>query len=1723
MARTGKTSAPRRPASNRSTSGVGYSYEDLVAAWFLSGALVGERPLSLDGTLASIHFQTRASGWFIDDLLITTAAGEHAALSCKSGVVVGRAALPAEFASDVRAQWTTPGRFDPARDLLVHVSQRAHPDFVAAWSDIKRWRSPTDPDFTLTRIQSEPGPRRILSRLAGEAGTAAQTDLDGLARLDRIEVVQLDLLQSNSLARSSALLKCQQALQAGGPTQAQALWEALIDTARAARLGSGVLSARELWRALSIRFALRDHPDLAADWSVLETLSHDQREACGTSLPDGLTLPREALVAEMAEAHAAGRHLHVFGDSGAGKSALVKSTLDQHQPLCRQVWLGPEVLAEVLTGAGRAARGIRAPLAELLGSSASPTNVLVLDSAEKLDEQTLPLLRSLLDALAPDPTWRVVLITQVDSDAMARRSVLGGRDVQRIEVGPLEASEVQRALRTRTELGWLASEQALLPALTNPRVLGWVIEAGASAQPGLFVSHTAVADHLWRRWTRDDLAVEGVVIRLALREADFERSFAFSSLSSDDKRALQTRSPLLPLHLGADRRFRFDHDLVADWARFQKLKEDAEHLETWAPLATHPMWGNALRLMAQDLLRRPRCDASVWDAVFEAAERAGQSAAADVLLDALALDPHADRFLEQRTAFLLAEDGKRLNRLLLRFHHVATTSIELASEKADAAVRLYMEARFRRPIIGRWGPIARFLEKNTEAVASLISAPAAAVCQTWLTGTPPTWREGETFPYRKALGRVALASAREVQIAKDANVIFADGGGGEMYEAALKAAEDLPDEIAAWVLEMAGRRPPTEAVVRGVAARRRRRWQETKARMRADPQFMQQRLERRGQRADRLSFLLDRDLPPWPLGPSGRVDTYFRRVCIRDGGLVPLMKVRPDAAAEALLALLIEDQPRERSDRAMPTERWALESDHDDSPLPPPLRSPFFAFLMIAPATALDAALRLIAFCMERWMEDAQRFEGEAPVPFELAFEDGPRRFFGDQEVLQWGDTSGMGAGHLSNLFAAMEKWFCLRLDQGEDIAPELERLLADGASVAFLALTLNIGKYSPALFRGVLRPLMGDPRIFLLDRRRTALNPFFMDGLRLLKFGADAHDASREWATAAYRSADLTTAAVTEALADPAFATWLAERISRWDRPEEARDQLELEWLQAALTPAHYTAGADGAREFELPQDIGARIQAFNAQVAEAQNRQYIVPRFADALKNGGPIGDEDAAWVAGVMSDGAPADAEQAAIDLACAGVLLALAPAWIRARPELLHRCEALVRTRSLETPVAWEAMQASGYAYEPELEILAWTVSRLWSAAPDEGDWWPSLLALALGGSGRAAGIVVAVACCHRRSLGDRWRRLLNILSWRVALSALAPFFGNDPKAAALWQRRMDWLRRRSPDGPVREIDWLDLRARVGRIERDRRRRRPRRDQWMDGGPLRPPVFNDHLLNIYFGWLTELAETDEEVALLERCWRYALERQKAKKDDRRGYAYPEQFERQVLERLAKLAVTRADGVRLSRLVLSAGPSAHHSIDVFVSRLFFGLEGVEPSRFVAVWRDAIEHALSAPGWADEGRWYDREELFRKLLGFDLAAVISKLEDLDTHIAAMAPLYRRWADTHLAGHGDNVAGLCRFLASRSGAALRAQGLVWIAAAVGTEDGLGYWSRHESVGEAVAELVTATLASHADQLRSDAGLRNALVVIVGDLLKRQVSVGLVLQERLKALDEAAS
>ncbi|MNW69835.1 hypothetical protein D3C74_489430 [compost metagenome] len=53
--------------------------------------------------------------------------------------------------------------------------------------------------------------------------------------------------------------------------------------------------------------------------------------------------------------------------------------------------------------------------------------------------------------------------------------------------------------------------------------------------------------------------------------------------------------------------------------------------------------------------------------------------------------------------------------------------------------------------------------------------------------------------------------------------------------------------------------------------------------------------------------------------------------------------------------------------------------------------------------------------------------------------------------------------------------------------------------------------------------------------------------------------------------------------------------------------------------------------------------------------------------------------------------------------------------------------------------------------------------------------------------------------------------------------------------------------------------------------------------------------------------------------------------------------------------------------------------------------------------------------------------------------------------------------------------------------------------------------------------MIDIVIVSLGDRIRTDRVFREAVVAIVGELIKRQIEVGLVLRERLKALDEGGA
>jgi len=383
------------------------------------------------------------------------------------------------------------------------------------------------------------------------------------------------------------------------------------------RLGSGTLDISELWRRLRASFSLK-----------LRAITADYKATIETALSTGVSLDRESEIDELVAAISQEAECVIFGESGSGKSALVKVMLDTRFPDAGQVWFGPDNnLHLALNEATREGLGIVNPLNLVLDATTHTENFLVIDAAERLTRCCALKVKALVadlvarSAAAAKQTWRVLIITQTDAWVNGTVQELASTaTLKNFSVKLLAEGSVKDVLRASAGLGWLATHADAVSALTNFRTLAWVIQATARFQDGGgALSLTDIADRLWLHWTKSKPSVQRLLLRLGEREASFEHSFALSEFESGDAAVLDDLPLACPLRRDeTSGRIQFQHDLAADWARFQRLKEIQDDTAKWTVLAGNPFWHGALRMLGQLLLRKPVGDRTAWDAAFEA-------------------------------------------------------------------------------------------------------------------------------------------------------------------------------------------------------------------------------------------------------------------------------------------------------------------------------------------------------------------------------------------------------------------------------------------------------------------------------------------------------------------------------------------------------------------------------------------------------------------------------------------------------------------------------------------------------------------------------------------------------------------------------------------------------------------------------------------------------------------------------------------------------------------------------------------------------------------------------------------------------------------------------------------------------------------------------------------------------------------------------------------------
>ena len=1729
----------------RETSGPGFDFEDRIAAWQLVKALFGEQVPGIGGVATQLQAQVSTLGWHLDDLLLTSEVkGEprRLAISAKGNQQVSASGLPSDFVTKAWDQWRdSQGPFNRDTDGLALVALGTLPKFQATWREVKNACSGCDIALTMSRIRSNSRQWRVFRSVQEPGGNASDEETIELIR--RLHVLSVDLDFTHSETKSQSIAQCRRLLESGDVSEAEGLWKELLSVAAEARLRTGTITVADLWSRLRVQFRLRQHPDFEGDWETLSNITSDLKARIETELPSGYAVPRTEDKASFQAAVADNEVTVVFGESGCGKSALVKSVLDAEFPSWNQVWFGPEELRTALSAARRGDLPLRHELSRVINATVKPKNVLVIDSAERIEATEFRVIGELLVAILPavaqpEAACRVVVVTQPQSWVEGNEAMLGGRKAEFVGLERVADGDVKLALLDSPTLGWLTGHDDTVAALTNLRTLGWVVMAPSAlgSNATVLTSHTAIADRLWMYWTRGRADIQALMMRLAKREASFERSFALTDLDPADTAIFTQRPPELPLRLNEQtNRVEFKHDLAADWARFQFLKQVWTDTPKWTALAKNPLWTNALRMLGQFLLRQSADVGTAWDSAFNAAIAAKDDLAGDILLDALCLDPQAEHFLTDRLELLLADNAKVFNRLLQRFHHIATVPTG-GPMLPNSAVRLYIEAQYRSIILGRWWPLLQFLVAQRERLRGLVSSALAKVIETWLTKTERELSNGALMPFRREMAEIALTMARTLQVEKGHRDIYLTRE-YSLYTAPLAGAADLPEEVGNWALELAGRRKVDADVDRRIAAVMREKALEHTKRMETDPEYKerQERLRRTPPSIGRFR----EHLPPWPLGARRKVDMDFRIACFKKTGLQPLMHARPELAAEVLLALIIEDQPERKygsrrfevdlglsyPKEAYPTTFWT---------------SPFFAFLQVAPDVSLDALIALVNFSTERWVAETMKGRHGPPPTVTLQFDDGSEKaFLGQEQVFGWPQTNSTRNGNLFCALDALERWLMFQLDAGEDINATVERLLREGNSAALISVLLNVAKYRPSLLTGTLAPLLTFPYLFYWDSVRVDGVAANFVSSNWIQDGEAVSNFARKWTLAPHRRQKFLDVVIKLLLADDDVARHLKALVSTWTLPEDPEEALKFKLFFAALDSTNYRPATDPKTDAEVwnlvwPDDLSLEVQSWQSEKAQAPTYLRLAGRCEERLLGGQTLADEEAAYLYDLVktceADAEDDEAGNSTCRLAAAATLVVLGGVWLAKTPEAQTYCLTAVRAVISGIPsTSGEILKQPTRGMYSELKFVAHAVMHLWLAGDAGPEGEADVLRLLTSGDTSALATVVGIAYASRDQLGPAWWRLLQSGVLWSGLIRLTPRPGDDEDAERAWRGWLARLRRfplRDKDAKLDSLDFKRVAAHCGRLEFYRAKRLyTSGKQTLRGRPEHRPAFSldGHVLEVVFGWLIHGPGTGDRLSdtrLALHIWDYDASCAKARAEtDMYGeYDLPTQnLGYGILPKLAalSLAAPENEDQAVWEPVLAHGPAAHHALPEFICALFESLgDGDDTAAFERVWRAVAEYGLAA-NWSKPGLSSYGERLICDLIGFGNEHSLSRLAP--DGALRMKDVYERWAQVHLGRNEECVTRFSHFLTTTFGSPLRLDGLRWIAAMLKARNPSDRWYREVTTNKLV-ELVASALDSDADALSKDAEARQALVEVAAVLAAKNIPTALALQERIRLL-----
>lgn len=1524
--------------------------------------------------------------------------------------------------------------------------------------------------------------------------------------------------------------------------RAEALWKELQQIAEALRVSGGAISRGGLSAKLRLRFSLRDDPCDSVAWTRIRNFSQEGLEEIETTLPGNIRMPRSAELQALRTTVIDSRACHVLGDSGCGKSALIKMYATEMGAVGAEVvWIRADRFSQLLSTvpdfAGVAARGRR------------PSALLVIDALEGCNtpEALNALARLVLELTKGNPTWSVILACQTPEWARVNAGLvkhLAGHPVlaKRLDCGPLANEDLDFVCRASSSVARLLQEPQLKRLLSSPKMLD-VLLTGQLAEDRPLAGEADLVEWWWEQQVRGAkriAAEEHVARELASRMADE----LCSELSPDSVAGAEAAANELirnrVLRRTRDGLLRFEHELLADWARVMRLKGLGQ--QTVPFIRTHaenPPWLRAVRLLSQHLLDRV-ADMDRWREILSVCsivERPHGDPSAenlqviDAWLEGIIFSVNPGSVIEQVRKELFGNEGWLLRRLIRRMMHVGTIPDPVMLEhcsKLDSKTAEAAATRYRLPIARVWSPIVEFLIKYSQQVTDMAPADLGEIAEMWAR-----LEEYLKLPW-PALADVVILNAekelrREVagQYRHDSGTRTFGGGNNSritIYAGALRAAAQFPDRVAKLVSKAAGIAPWEDGDLAPEAASRwLGKWEESHQMFDSGP-------------------FVEIPVTSWTDGPTRETSKDFYHAWFDLSASISVYRNSPSVACNATLGFLL-DWPK----------RTLLQGDHRDAGIDhfgfafeaghmcPPFytKGPFLAFFRENWNSALDLIVRLTNFATDRYTD----WWPYDPRPSVITFTtpNGEASWLGNHQVYGWSRFNMNTADVVTCALMAFEKWLEEQIEKGESIAHPVQVLWLMGRSLAFAGVMVAVGKRHPELFLNELKPLLFVRELYMLDMSavREGMGYGFWP-----RDGEFVNNLRREWETLPGRKTGLLELTrewfIMRAELQPVLrevsAAWRALAVTLPDDSEN-RTPL-LRWASnfdlANWKEVRFPDGGTGW-QYEQPEELR------DVEGAEAHIRHQALLTLpyqcSEMLDKGTSLSPQQLEgiweqlhdWTA-FEQDSSPGEEKDEFGSFlldhrhARAGliaVLLCLGGEWRDRDPTRRPWLEAELK-KLLANPPKVGAFTAEDINDDCE-GFLARSAVQCWDHSVHSQQWRGTVGSL----------IAVYRYRTIQRLFEEAFRNRGTLLAAFRELEALALSFAKVRRQAKLESIKPQpglidkWFNKWIPKfargrGPKWTDDWKKVEvsepfppAYEEQHGRTGRRKRGRRDYGFDMGVLLaafgtlPPLADaldaherEHwlkicreLLGAYIRTLPCEGRDDEEDE-----WRYEV----WKADERiLGIVAARLFQ-----------CSREEQKLLWLPILNLPPAAHHHVTQFLSDVLIEAIRTDPPRIselLPLWRAMAEHLLASPQWTGELRRKENE-VWKYI--FLYGGSVSSVRDQDhiPFVHGLCDLFERHVRAMEADPYDQSS-LAGFLISDAGDQLLVDALEWLGPSWQRADSY-FWERAVE-DQHFEDLLHRAWQKHYDEIRQKPDALKAFKALTLNLASFQVSVAIEIQRQI--------